>query len=127
LLSVVYRCVPSQYFWQRPDMASSGFCLLNTVGVAAVSYHDVLVSGASQETTDKRCDVFVLQAYARHHYGRSAWRDHTLQANPVVASGGDANTERQHREYRAPRIAIVDIDIHHGTHTGAYILPHEHL
>jgi acetoin utilization deacetylase AcuC-like enzyme len=29
-------CVPSPYFWKRPDMASSGFCLLNTVAVAAV-------------------------------------------------------------------------------------------
>lgn len=33
------RCVPSEYFWHRPDMASSGFCLLNTVAVAAVRTH----------------------------------------------------------------------------------------
>jgi hypothetical protein len=93
--------------------------------------HDVPISGAPQETADKRYGVFVPQAYARHHYGRSAWRDHTLQANPIVPSSGDANNstvaERQHREYSAPRIAIVDIDIHHGTHTAAFILPHEYL
>lgn len=29
-------CVPSDSFWMRPDMISSGFCLLNTVAVAAV-------------------------------------------------------------------------------------------
>lgn len=29
-------CVVSKHYWLRPDMASSGFCLLNTVGVAAV-------------------------------------------------------------------------------------------
>ena len=31
----IYSCVASDYFWKRPDMTSSGFCLLNTVGVAA--------------------------------------------------------------------------------------------
>ena len=30
-------CVPSDSYWRRPDMMSSGFCLLNTVAVAAVS------------------------------------------------------------------------------------------
>lgn len=30
------RCVVSDFFWKRPDMASSGFCLLNTAAVAAV-------------------------------------------------------------------------------------------
>lgn len=30
-------CVPSDSYWMRPDMMSSGFCLLNTVAVAAVS------------------------------------------------------------------------------------------
>jgi len=29
-------CVPSDSYWQKPDMVSSGFCLLNTVAVAAV-------------------------------------------------------------------------------------------
>ena len=28
-------CVPSRWFWKQPDMTSSGFCLLNTVAVAA--------------------------------------------------------------------------------------------
>lgn len=28
-------CVPSEYFWKIPQMTSSGFCLLNTVAVAA--------------------------------------------------------------------------------------------
>jgi len=63
-------CVPSQYFYARPDMTSSGFCLLNTVAVAA--------------------------GYARYQYGRQA------------CSSFDA---------RAPKIAIVDIDIHHGNGT----------
>jgi acetoin utilization deacetylase AcuC-like enzyme len=26
----------SDHHWKRPDMSSSGFCLLNTAGVAAV-------------------------------------------------------------------------------------------
>ncbi|KAJ1409956.1 histone deacetylase domain-containing protein [Ochromonadaceae sp. CCMP2298] len=51
-------CVPSEHFWQRPDMTSSGFCLLNTVAVAA--------------------------AYARHQYGRTSWRDHSMGDNPVT-------------------------------------------
>ena len=33
-----HRCVISEHHWKRPDMTSSGFCLLNTVGVAAVSF-----------------------------------------------------------------------------------------
>eukprot|EP01038_Epipyxis_sp_PR26KG_P007318 gene7318-9972_t len=64
-------CVPSEYHWQRPDMTSSGFCLLNTVAVAA--------------------------AYARSHYGRLA----SINSNPS----------------HPPRIAIIDIDIHHGNGT----------
>ena len=59
-------CVPSDLFWRRPDMASSGFCLLNTVAVAA--------------------------GYARYNYGRR-------------------------NNGRAPRVAIVDIDVHHGNGT----------
>jgi hypothetical protein len=35
-MSVSSRCVPSDHYWLRADMASSGFCLLNTVAVAAV-------------------------------------------------------------------------------------------
>lgn len=30
-----HGCVVSDHYWSRPDMASSGFCLLNTVAVAA--------------------------------------------------------------------------------------------
>lgn len=30
-------CVPSSTYWKAPGMTSSGFCLLNTVAVAAVS------------------------------------------------------------------------------------------
>ena len=63
-------CVPSQYFFARPDMTSSGFCLLNTVAVAA--------------------------GYARYQYGRQAFSSSDI---------------------RAPKIAIVDIDIHHGNGT----------
>lgn len=68
-------CVPSKYFYARPDMTSSGFCLLNTVAVAA--------------------------AYARYQYGRQAFSD----------------SANQNMEVRAPKIAIVDIDIHHGNGT----------
>ena len=68
-------CVPSKYFYARPDMTSSGFCLLNTVAVAA--------------------------AYARYQYGRQAF----------------SNNVNQNEEVRAPKIAIVDIDIHHGNGT----------
>ena len=68
-------CVPSKYFYARPDMTSSGFCLLNTVAVAA--------------------------GYARYQYGRQAF----------------SNSINQSKEIRAPKIAIVDIDIHHGNGT----------
>ena len=72
-------CVTSDYFWQRPDMTSSGFCLLNTVAVAA--------------------------AYARYQYGRIAF------ANSI-----NSNIIRNHTT-KPPRIAIVDIDVHHGNGT----------
>lgn len=89
-------CVPSQYYWQRPDMTSSGFCLLNTVAVAA--------------------------AYARHRYGREA-----ITANAMATANKELqsqepeqqlqNQEPGNQKQRAPRIAIVDIDIHHGNGT----------
>jgi acetoin utilization deacetylase AcuC-like enzyme len=63
-------CVASEYFYRRPDMTSSGFCLLNTVGVAA--------------------------GYARAKYGRE---------QSGVAGGCGF------------RVAIVDIDVHHGNGT----------
>jgi len=64
-------CVPPPSFFRVPGMTSSGFCLLNTVAVAA--------------------------AYARYRYGREA-----LTRSPPSPK---------------PRIAIVDIDIHHGNGT----------
>ena len=72
-------CVASDYYWQRPDMTSSGFCLLNTVAVAA--------------------------AYARYQYGRMAF------ANSI-----NSNVIRNNNS-KPPRIAIVDIDVHHGNGT----------
>lgn len=66
-----HGCVPALAFSHCPQMASSGFCLLNTVAVAA--------------------------AYARHKYGRLA-----LMHTPPLPK---------------PRVAIVDIDIHHGNGT----------
>jgi hypothetical protein len=41
------RCVPSNHYWLRPDMASSGFCLLNTVAVAAVCVDSPLRSSVT--------------------------------------------------------------------------------
>lgn len=32
----LFSCVPPPVHWKRPDMTSSGFCLLNSVAVAAV-------------------------------------------------------------------------------------------
>eukprot|EP01032_Pedospumella_encystans_P011509 gene11509-13377_t len=98
-----HGCVPSAHFWQRPDMASSGFCLLNTVAVAA--------------------------AYARHQYGRWAWRNTCMSNNPISSrTSSTTNNNNNNKnstsssgtgkgEWRAPRIAIVDIDIHHGNGT----------
>lgn len=68
-------CVPPPCFWQRPDMTSSGFCLLNTVAVAA--------------------------AHARASYA--------IADNGTVVRGHPVNS-------RPLKIAIVDIDIHHGNH-----------
>eukprot|EP01039_Chlorochromonas_danica_P001000 gene1001-1086_t len=59
-------CVVAPNYWHRPGLASSGFCLLNNVAVAA--------------------------AYARYRYGR----DHPD---------------------KSLKIAIVDIDVHHGNGT----------
>lgn len=56
-------------FWRRPEMTSSGFCLLNTAAIAA--------------------------AYARYTYGRNK--------QPGL------------------RVAIVDIDVHHGNGTEAIV------
>lgn len=68
-------CVPPPCFWQRPDMTSSGFCLLNTVAVAA--------------------------AHARSKYS-------------VDLSRGGGILQGHHVNSRPLRVAIVDIDIHHG-------------
>lgn len=68
-------CVPPPCYWQRPDMTSSGFCLLNTVAVAA--------------------------AHARNRYSVDLSNGgRVLQGHPVNS--------------RPLRVAIVDIDIHHG-------------
>jgi acetoin utilization deacetylase AcuC-like enzyme len=72
-------CVPSEHYWKRPDMASSGFCLLNTVAIAA--------------------------AYTRSHYGRQVLTNNIL---------GKVNSGKLNRP---PKIAIVDIDVHHGNGT----------
>lgn len=61
-------------FWKRPEMTSSGFCLLNTAAIAA--------------------------SYARYTYGRN-----------MDERGGEAGL----------RVAIVDIDVHHGNGTEAIV------
>lgn len=67
-------CVVSDSYTKAPHMASSGFCLLNTVAVAA--------------------------AYCRNIYGNLCNNSNNLS-----------------KLKRPPRIAIVDIDIHHGNGT----------
>jgi hypothetical protein len=66
-------------------------------------------------------DVLFLipQAYARHQYGRWAWRTASMQGNPVHSGASSSSSSAsgalpQQPEWRAPRIAIVDIDVHHG-------------
>lgn len=74
-------CVPPSAYWQRPDMTSSGFCLLNTVGVAA--------------------------GHARNMYSVSTSGDNAiLKGHPVNS--------------RPLRVAIVDIDVHHGIYALKY-------
>ena len=63
-------------------MTSSGFCLLNTVAVAA--------------------------AYARYRYGREHLTNH-LETYP--------NSSKVENSQDPLRIAIVDIDVHHGNGT----------
>jgi hypothetical protein len=88
------------------------------------------------------------QAHARHHYGRAAWRNTSVAGNPVSASsssssslsslsargagnarsssgssssssgGGSGSGSQLH--IRPPRIAVVDIDIHHGMHAATF-------
>jgi acetoin utilization deacetylase AcuC-like enzyme len=75
--------VVSEHFCKRPEMASSGFCLLNTAAVAG--------------------------AYARYKYGR-------VSSQKDLANGFGC------------RVAIVDIDVHHGNGTEACVrnlVPHE--
>lgn len=86
-------CVPSDYHWKRPDMTSSGFCLLNTVAVAA--------------------------AYARYRYGRDAAVDYRSDctADNSSSSGPGQGVPQGSRQRGAFKIAIVDIDIHHGNGT----------
>lgn len=72
-------CVPPSCYWHRPDMTSSGFCLLNTVAVAA--------------------------AHARSRYAICV----DSKAGPIGA------VIPEHSVHSRPlKIAIVDIDIHHG-------------
>lgn len=58
---------------------------------------------------------FLLQAYARAEYGRAAL-SRTAFRRPV-SSSGDARPTLSPALSRPPRIAIVDIDIHHGNGT----------
>ena len=72
-----HGCVPPKCYWERPDMTSSGFCLLNSVAIAA--------------------------AHARNKYSVSTKSDtcgKIIVGHPVHS--------------RPLRIAIVDIDVHHG-------------
>jgi len=78
-------CVVSDYYWKHPEMSSNGFCLLNTVAVAA--------------------------AYARYHYGSMASRVSLTKALTDNRSASNAC------EGNGPKIAIVDIDVHHGNGT----------
>ena len=73
-------CVVSDSYWSRPDMASSGFCLLNTVAVAA--------------------------SYARYQSHSIALQQQSLN--------------RQQDIIKIPKIAIIDIDIHHGKSISIY-------
>jgi Histone deacetylase domain len=84
--------VPSEYYWKRPDMASSGFCLLNTVAVAA--------------------------AYAMYRYGREPITAQRAEGSDS-SSGSSAESQGSSRCSRTGplRIAIVDIDVHHGNGT----------
>ena len=84
-------CVPSDYHWKRPDMTSSGFCLLNTVAVAA--------------------------AYARYRYGRDTVADNRSDSISDSSSSSGDGPAHGSRQAGAFRIAIVDIDIHHGNGT----------
>ena len=80
--------VVSDHFWKRPEMASSGFCLLNTAAVAG--------------------------AYARYRYGRVSRQDVNGEDDLHQAFGG--------------KVAIVDIDVHHGNGTEACVknlVPHK--
>jgi len=82
-----HGCVPSNTFWKRPDMTSSGFCLLNTVAIAA--------------------------AYMRYTYGSLALRNQSL----LHSTSSSSSSSAVWKYTKVPKIAIVDIDIHHGNGT----------
>ena len=86
--------VVSNGFWKRPEMASSGFCLLNTAAVAG--------------------------AYARYKYGRSSHLDRNSSIDSNSSSCKFSVGSKM-------KVAIVDIDVHHGNGTEACIrnlVPH---
>lgn len=72
-------------------MTSSGFCLLNTVAVAA--------------------------AYARYRYGRDLVADNRCDFVSDSSSSSADCPAHGGRQAGAFRVAIVDIDIHHGNGT----------
>ena len=80
-------CVVSENHWRRPDMSSSGFCLLNTVAVAA--------------------------AYARYNFSQ---KSHMWDRDGSISSRSSRYI-RSVASAHGLRIAIVDIDIHHGNGT----------
>jgi hypothetical protein len=82
--------VPSDHFWLRADMTSSGFCLLNTVAVAAVTSPSLPSSSPPR------------QAYARYNFS-------------ILLSSPTPTFARGHTvDSRPLKIAIIDIDVHHG-------------
>jgi hypothetical protein len=123
-----YSCVASDHFWLRPDMTSSGFCLLNTVAVAAVCKCTCTCTVSTCYSTPCMNLLHIItQAYARYNYSCESTSDisrHTTINTINDSEGGEEgkNTVRASHTYRRGhsstsrplKIAIVDIDIHHG-------------
>ena len=61
-------CVPSEFYWKRPDMTSSGFCLLNTVAVAA-GYARYKYGHSLTNNTDTSLRIAIIDFDVHHGNG----------------------------------------------------------
>jgi hypothetical protein len=122
-------CVPSDYFWKRPDMASSGFCLLNTVAVTAAYARyrygrnfDADSQNDSRDNSDNDNSNNNINIYNNINNNNNNCNNISHNNNKKNDNNNDNHHSNNNKNtnssrHRSFKVAIVDIDVHHGNGT----------